>query len=256
MIEDLQVVHLPEEPRAGEQLEEHHPQGEHVGPGIELLGARLLRRHVGDLPLQLPARGLLAGDLGDAEVDQLDRAVGGDQQVLRADVTVDDAARLAAPVGEGVGVVEPLGRPGDQLHGHRHRHGLLELARRLVDPGHALTLDELHHDVEGALVFTQLVDLHHVPVREPRGEARLREEHLHVIRVVLERADHPLDDDDLLEAVQPGLPRQPDLGHAAGGQRGDQDIATELSPGEPMRRRCAQRTRILQHEPASRREIT
>ena len=86
-----------------------------------MVGAqRLLGRHVRDLALDDAGGGLLALALrlGDAEVGQLDLALLADEDVVRADVAVDDAQRLAV-ARLGVRVGERAADLGDDVERQR-----------------------------------------------------------------------------------------------------------------------------------------
>ena len=98
------------------RLVEDEPERVEVAALVDALARRLLRGHVGERAHDV-ARArerLVAGEVGDAEVGQLGRAVGraravGDHHVLRLDVAVDDAAL--------VGVLERVGeREPDPQH--------------------------------------------------------------------------------------------------------------------------------------------
>ena len=89
----------------GEHLEEDGAEGEEIGPVIDLVPAHLLRSHVPDRPddgaglggrrdLTLRQPGGLRHQLGDAEVEDLEHAVLGDEQVLRFYVAVDHSLRV------------------------------------------------------------------------------------------------------------------------------------------------------------------
>ena len=101
----------------------------------------LLGRHVGDLALELPlARRLHApGGLGDAEVEHARHAVGADEDVLRRDVAVDDAERLALlarRLVRGVQAVEDVDDRSAATDARRRRSpcaGALARSRRASD---------------------------------------------------------------------------------------------------------------------------
>jgi len=81
---------------------------------------RLLGRHIRELALELPrARGRqLARRARDAEVAEARAPVDSDEDVLRRDVAVDDAERLAVVVLELVGGVEPREHVDDDAEPH------------------------------------------------------------------------------------------------------------------------------------------
>src|SRR6185312_9827075 len=85
---------------ASGHLVEHGAEGALVGAGVERFAADLLRRHVPRRTHQCPRRREAGGfkivggggeAAGDAEVENLDAAVGGEHDVLRLEVTVEDA---------------------------------------------------------------------------------------------------------------------------------------------------------------------
>ena len=82
-------------PPPGQQLVEQDSQREHVrgrrdGPAEQLLGAGVLRRHEPSRVARLRSGiGVGRQHLRDAEVEQLQRAVGGDEDVLRLQIAMD-----------------------------------------------------------------------------------------------------------------------------------------------------------------------
>lgn len=162
--------------RAGQQLVQHHAEGEDVGPVVERFPLHLLGGHVRG---RADARGRRAhagdrralsealGELGHAEVGDLGPAVARDHDVVRLEVAVDDARVVRArqsvrdlrhqldPRGHAAAFALPLGErlAVDQLHGqevhvalvagvvHRHDGRMIERRRRPRLPdeaGHAL----------------------------------------------------------------------------------------------------------------------
>ncbi len=88
----------------GEHLVEDRPDRKNVGPRVNGLTADLLGRHVARRADHGPGIGfghrivvtallvVRPGQLGDAEIQNLDPPVGGDEQVLGLHITMDDAA--------------------------------------------------------------------------------------------------------------------------------------------------------------------
>jgi hypothetical protein len=77
----------------------------------------LLRGHVGELALDGAGLRLRRGPggLGDAEVDDLDVPVVGDEDVVGADVAVHHLQRRAIEVAQLVGVVQPRQHAAEHL---------------------------------------------------------------------------------------------------------------------------------------------
>ena len=95
-----------EQPPAGEHLVEHAAGGEDVAAAVDPLAGDLLRRHVAEraehdarrrscMPVDAGRRGPLEPLQREAEVQDLDRAVGREEDVLRLQVAMDDAFRRA-----------------------------------------------------------------------------------------------------------------------------------------------------------------
>jgi len=136
------------EAAAGEQHEERCPHRPDVRPGVDLrdLAPRLLGRHVPERPegeagLSVAApRDEVVAQAGDAEVEDLDVAGLGLEQVVGLEIAVHDA--LVVRGGEHV---EDLLGDGQlevrEVDERRHRLGLLADAHRVVA--------ELHHRLRG-----------------------------------------------------------------------------------------------------------
>ena len=149
-----------EGPRAGQALVGDDAEGVDVGGGGDLHALRLLGGEVlggADDHAGAGQRGGVAG-LGDAEVGQLDHAVGPDHQVARLDVAVHDAGpvRGGQPVG---GLAEDVQRPVDR-----------EPALVVQDRDERVALDELH-DQERQLLGAGVVD--GLAVVVDRGDVRV-----------------------------------------------------------------------------------
>ena len=147
--------------------------------GVDRLAARLLRRHVADGAedqARLGARGrssppstVVGLQARQAEIEQLDVAVGPDHHVVRLDVAVDDL--------RGVRDRQRFGDLPRDADGAFERQAL----RRQLPQRRAL--DELHRDVAIGVDDAGLVDGDDVGVVERRGERRLAQQPIE--RVVL-----------------------------------------------------------------------
>ena len=210
---------LPDEGgHPGEQLVHHHAQGVEVGAAVggEALG--LLGAEVGGGADDRPGASQLVGVVpgpGDAEVGDLDGALGGEQHVGRLDVAVHQAAVVGGAQGGGDAGPD-LGHPA----GLQRPFGPQQLAQ-------VLALDELHDHVVDALVAPPVVDVHDVDVVEVGGRLGLPPEALDEALVggVLRVEDldgHP--------AVEETVVADPHVGHPAARQVGDEGIATREDP--------------------------
>ncbi len=135
-----------------------------VGLGAGGLALGLLGGHVGEGADDVAGRGQggAVGEAGDAEVHQLgaEFPLGGDEDVLRLDVAVDDAAR--------VGVVERLAEVGADLAD-------LAVAERpfAAQPGQGAALDQLGDQQRVAVLLAHLVEGDDARVVESRGRLGL-----------------------------------------------------------------------------------
>jgi len=184
----------------GDHLEESDGEGIDVGAVIDPLAEHLLRRHIDQRAggeAFLVAR---ADDRRQPEIGEVRRAEAVEQDVGRLEVAVDDVP--------GVGALQRLG----------HR---LPDADDLVDRQPAMTVDNpiqqraarhiAHDDVKLALELAEVVDRQDVGVLQRGDGARLAlklEPRLLVGQVGHDR----LDGDG---ALQPRVPRRPDVGHPA-----------------------------------------
>ncbi len=88
------------------------------------------------------------GRLGDAEVDHLDDAVIGDEDVLRAHVAVDDVDRRSVEIAQVVRVMEPGERVAQDANLERQRH--LVVPHAGANAAERLAVEVLHGDEERA----------------------------------------------------------------------------------------------------------
>ena len=189
---------------AGEHLVEDRSQRVDVGRRADLAGQplRLLGGHVAGRPHHLAADGLAVLDLqplGQAEVGDLRRAVGVEQDVGRLQVAVDDP--------DAVDRADGAGERGHQLGGLAGRH------RRAGQPlGERAPLEHLEREVRHAADLAHLVDLDDVGMLHPGDDLGLDAESPELLGVDVEVAPDHLEGDRSLERPLEGLVDDP---HAA-----------------------------------------
>ncbi len=188
------------EPR--EHLVEHRAAGVDVGAGVGAVVGDDLRREVGDGADQRPAgRGRCGADgPGQAEVGDLDVAVGGDEDVLGLDVAVDDLGRVGGRQRD-----EHLLEQLERAVGRHRRFLAHEVAQRAAG-------DVLHDEIGDVAVAALVEDRDHVAVVELGGRLGLADETVGELLVVAEPVVHDLDRD---LAVEPAVDSKEHAGHAA-----------------------------------------
>ena len=155
---------------SSEQLVEHDPDRPEIRAVVGAARLELLGGHVGHRAADAIGPAGAAGHRravgeqgGDAEVEHLHGAAGGDEDVLRLEVAVDDVALMRA------------GERAD--HGHRQLDGAPRW--KLASAGGVAkvrTVEMLEHHVGRPLVLVGLVDYDDVLVLAARRGARLAEE--------------------------------------------------------------------------------
>jgi len=165
---------------------EDDPRREDVGAPVDRVADELLRRHVRRLAFERPGLRLRLARFGlrDPEVDELDLPVVRQKHVLRAHVAVDDLQRRAVVVRELVRIVEARQDLRQDAREHRRMDGPLALDHLVREAAERLSLEVLHDEEEGAVLFGHLERLDDVRVIETRGEARLVEEQVAVSDVL------------------------------------------------------------------------
>jgi hypothetical protein len=156
----------------------------------------------------------LGQELDEAEIEDLDEAVGRDHHVLGLEVAVDDArgVGLRQAVGDlGADVQEPAGGERAPPVGEQDR-------------AQGLALDELHDDVVQPRGLLGIVDRHDVRVAQLRGGEGLLAEPAEARRVRGEPLGQELHGH---VAVQVVIARSPDLAHPTRAQPGEELVAPE-----------------------------
>ena len=230
-VEDLQIVRAAAPHAVPDRgLPEHRAHGEDVGAAIQRLAGGLLGSHVGDLALEHPGARVVrrVERLRDAEVEDLDQPVVGDQHVLRAHVPVNEAHGRAVEVGDAVGVLQAL----EELHDHVELEMLREHHRGPASSRHdaveRLPVEVLHRDEVLAAIAAHLDRLHHVGVVQLGGEARLLEEHEDELRVLGHVLLEDLHHEELVEPARTSNEREVDDAHPAARELRDQAVAPDV----------------------------
>ncbi len=208
---------------AGEQLPQHDAGGVHVAAAIELLAARLLRRHVRDLAVDDAGRGLLELERGrrQPEVGELDLAGVGDEDVGRGDVAVNELE-----IGERVRIGQAAAQLLDDVDRDVDRERDLLLGAAVPHRAQIAALDEVHREEQLAVDLAGVEHGDQVPVRQLHHDLRLVAEAGDVL-VVRQVRQHGLDDHQPLEAAI-ARQRQIKRTHAALSQRPEQVVLPEL----------------------------
>jgi hypothetical protein len=175
---------------AAQHLVEHRPEREQVGPRVERFTPRLLGGHVAHRPENQPGArdlrrrflrvlGTRAPDPRQAEVEDLDDAGRGQEQVRRLHVAVDDALSVGRrqPTSDLARIVEGFARPKPAA---------------LHDLGERRPLQHLEDEIGAPVVAAYVEDREHVWVRERGGCLRFSLEALHPVGVRGERLGQDL----------------------------------------------------------------
>ena len=205
---------------AGEELVHDDAEGELIGAEVHLFARRLLRRHGTGRAHDQPGVGAERGplpvvfhhrQLGQAEVQHLQVAVGPDHDVLGLDVAVHDAAPMRGRERAGH-LRADIDRftDGDGLTVHL-------LAERL--PRH-----ELGDDERTAVDLADVVDHEDVGMVERRGRSRLDVKAAEALGIARHRGRQEL---DRHQTIEPGVARAIHLAHAAGTDLRLDEIAAE-----------------------------
>ncbi len=208
-------------PPPGEELEEHHAEGEQVGARVDVVARRDLGRHVRGLALAHPGERLgepLLG-LGHAEVGDLHLALEPAEHVAGREIAVHQVEQLAALGAERVGGGEAAANPGGDVHHHPLGERLARLEDRLHEAEQRHALDQLEGEVLALLVAPPPDDLDHVRVAERGRHPHLVEELLGEGRILRDVGVEPLHRDEPARA--PVGREHPAEIHARGLARGD-----------------------------------
>ncbi len=221
---------LLEGARAGQQLEDQQADGEQIRSLVGEFAADLLRRHVrrrsdhdagrGD-ERRLGAVGvgaqhlLEAAHVREAEVENLDPAVGGDEHVVRLEIAMADAALVRRHH-----ALDDVARVAER---HVQRRRTVELDEPLPQ---RLSVQPLHDDVRLVVGDAELVDRDDVGMVQGGRRLRLALEAGDLLRVGRGR-QQDLDGDG---AIELGVLREEHLAHAAGAYLLDDPVVCNTLP--------------------------
>ena len=181
------------------------PAAKMSAPPVDRLPARLLRRHVRDLALELPALGLSSSR--SASLLAMPKSTIFTSPVKVTTTFCGEMSRCTMSSGVPsrsrllVRVREPRAHPEDD--GERVLERELDhvlLLHLPHDRAEVLAVHVLHRDEVRPVDRADVEDLHDVRVRQRRGDARLVQQHLDERAVLVHRRQDALDDDELLEA--------------------------------------------------------
>jgi hypothetical protein len=167
-----------------------------------------------------------------------------EEDVVGADVAVDDVHRLAAMVAGGVGRGEAGHDAARDPGGRQWRQPLTARLHRPQDVDEVAAIDVLDGHEVGAVHLTEVEELDDVLVLETDRDAGLVDEHRHEGSARRVLGQDALDDAGAGDAAKP-RPREEDLRHAPHGEefaqlvtaKGDGLAHEATLPGSPPRTR-------------------
>ena len=151
----------------------------------------------------------------DAEVDELRLPLERNEDVLRADVAMDEADLAALLIALVVRVVEALA----QLHRDEARlrdgHRLVDLTAAVEHRAQIAAVDVLERDVVSAVDDAEIEDLRDVRVVQLDGQLRLVDEHANELFVLGDIREDALHRDEPFKPLDAKRLRAKHLGHSA-----------------------------------------
>ena len=204
---------------------------------------RILRRHVGDLPLERPALNAarMVGGFGDSKVRKLDLTGLAEQHVRRRHIAMNDAGSVPVLVGS----MRKVERCGERVcHVRRQpRVEWLSLPTEMTQrPTKVDSFDELERQIVRAAGDPEVEHPRDVSVMKERRQTRFAKEHLHELRVADERRKDPLETNALFKPTRATPNRQEGLGHASDAEPLDQLVVAKTFGG----RRGHERIKVTQ----------
>ncbi len=188
-----------------------------IAASVEDKALDLFGRHVGEFAFDGSRLGFLGGlGFGDPEVNDLDDALEGEDDVLGGDISVDQVEVMAVGITEAVGIFETFADLrsdlGDVFGGEPESVFATDLDHRTE----VEAVDVLHGDEVVVVVLSEFKDLYDIGVVHDGSDTRFVLEHLEELLVTEEVREDPLDNKLLFEAAGAALLGEMDFGHPAG----------------------------------------
>src|SRR4030043_725131 len=187
---------------------------------INRLPGSLLRRHVGNLSLNHAelGNGALAGSLCNAEIDDLYFSFVCDEDVLRADVSMDYVERLSLIIFQVVSIVKTRTDSRDDIEGKFVTEGHPFFLRLTEDVTEVFSEEILHSNKIGVLHGSEIVDLNDVLVVKECGKLCLIDERSDELFLACQMRKDGLDGDALFKALNARDLCFVELGHPSNSQ--------------------------------------
>ena len=182
---------------------------------------------------------------GQSKVGQLDFAFAGDEDVSRCDVAVDNLEGGTIHASAAMRVVESTQDFDADVKGRIDRKRSATFQKQ----PEVTAIDELHDQHVGAGHLDEVIDLNDVPMRQLHSDARFMNEHLPKQRVLSVGGQDSLERNPLPRAFGTDALRQIQLGHAAGTDRIEDGVATQI-------KRKHESKSILSRDPAFAQALT
>lgn len=164
------MVVAGEEAAASGEFVEDDAEGEDIGAGVDGFAAALFGGHVGVFASEGARVGVFflleAAHLRNTEIKHFGLAVEGDEDVLGADVAVDDVEGVAVVVGEGVNVIETFAGVDDEFDGEVLGDGVVGVFGAVHEFGDGGAGHMFHDEEVGAVEDIDVVGVDDVGVGE------------------------------------------------------------------------------------------
>src|SRR5207248_2895351 len=129
-----------------------------------------------------------------AEVDQLAGAVGRHDDILRAEIAVNQPER-AVEIFELVNMLQRLADVAHDMQRRWYRQTAMPRDELFLHRAQTQPRDVFHRDEVAAIKLAEVDDIDDIGMTETRRQRRFVDEHLSQIRLLLDVGEHGLDDD-------------------------------------------------------------